>query len=168
LHGGGRRFDPGILHFRSTTRREEKTVLIFRRILVASDGTEVALRGVAVAADLALQHEAELILMTAVPISQHMVVTSRLEGRTVPHSVERTAAEALSSSIALLKEQRVGAEVRVVIGAPEESVAAEAVSSGADLVVMGRRQRVEPKDLLLGSVSDRVVRRLAIPILLIP
>ena len=33
---------------------------------------------------------------------------------------------------------------------------------------MGRRGRDEPKDLVLGSVSDRVARNIAVPILLVP
>jgi nucleotide-binding universal stress UspA family protein len=35
-------------------------------------------------------------------------------------------------------------------------------------VGMGRRSRYEPKDLVLGSVSDRVARHVKVPILLVP
>ena len=62
----------------------------------------------------------------------------------------------------------VGAEVKVVVGPAPESLLAEIEDSGADLVVMGRRGRDEPKDLLLGSVSDRVARHVKVPILLVP
>jgi nucleotide-binding universal stress UspA family protein len=41
-------------------------------------------------------------------------------------------------------------------------------SSGADLIVMGRRSRYEPKDLVLGSVSYRVAHHVKAPILLVP
>lgn len=139
-----------------------------RRILAASDGTEVSLRGVAAAADLAVHYDAELLLMTAVPIPQHVVTAAKIDGRGVERYVERMAQEALSSSVALLRDLGVGAAVKVIIGHPAESIVAEAAASGADMVVMGRRGRVEPKDLVLGSVSDRVARNIAVPILLIP
>jgi universal stress protein A len=142
--------------------------VIVRRILVASDGTEVSLRGVAAAAEMATRYGAELLLMTAVPIPQHVVAATKLQGQTVDQYVERMAAQALGSSVALLKDLGVGAAVKVVIGPPAEGVVAEAAACRADLVVMGRRGRVEPKDLVLGSVSDRVARNLAVPILLIP
>lgn len=142
--------------------------MIVRRILVASDGTDGSLRGVAAAADIAMRYGAELLLMTAVPIPQHVVAATKMQGQSVEHYVERMADEALAPSIAALKAQRVGAAVKVVIGNPAESVVTEAAASGADLVVMGRKGRVEPKDLVLGSVSDRVARNLAVPILLVP
>ena len=173
MHGGGRRFDPGILHLGSNIGGHVIEVtggskLIVSRILVASDGTDVSLRGVTAAADLATRYGAELILMTAVPIPQHVVTAAKLHGQTVEQYVERMADEALGTSVAFLKEQGVGAEVKVAIGNPAETVVAEAAASRADLVVMGRRGRVEPKDLVLGSVSDRVARNIAVPILLVP
>ena len=45
---------------------------------------------------------------------------------------------------------------------------AEAAALGADLVVMGRNSRYEPKDLILGSVSYRVARHARVPVLLVP
>ena len=139
-----------------------------RRILVATDGTEVSLRGVAAEADVAQRYDAELLLMTAVPIPQHVVTAAKIDGRGVERYVERMAAEALQGGIDLLGQMGSGAAVTVVTGPPAESVVSEAAASRADLVVMGRRSRVEPKDLVLGSVSDRVARNLSVPILLIP
>ena len=142
--------------------------MIVRRVLAACDGTDVSLRGVIAAAAVADRYGAELLLLTVVPVPQHVMSAVKLGGRTVEEYVEHMAAGALASSIAVLKQQRVGAEVKVVMGSPAESVVAEADACGADLVVMGRRQRVEPKDLVLGSVSDRVGRNIDVPILLVP
>ena len=72
------------------------------------------------------------------------------------------------AALAVLERWGVGAEVKVVIGPPAESILAEIETSGADLVIMGRRSRMEPKDLILGDVSYRVARRVAVPILLVP
>ena len=56
----------------------------------------------------------------------------------------------------------------MVVGPIPESILLEIEDRGVDLVVMGRRGRDEPKDLLLGSVSDRVARHVKVPILLVP
>ena len=142
--------------------------MIVRRILVATDGTDGALRGVAAAADMAASYGAELLLITAVPVPQHVVSATVVQGQTVSEYVERMAADALDSSAAVLNERKVGAEIKIVLGNPAESVVSEAAALGVDLVVMGRRGRVAPKDLVLGSVTDRVARNVTVPILLVP
>jgi nucleotide-binding universal stress UspA family protein len=68
----------------------------------------------------------------------------------------------------MLRQNGVGAEVKAVVGPAAETILAEIEACGADLVVMGRRGRYEPKDLILGSVSYRVSRHVRVPILLVP
>jgi nucleotide-binding universal stress UspA family protein len=142
--------------------------LKLRRILATSDGTDVALRGITVAATIASDHQAELLLVIAVPVSQHVAMAAKSAGRGIEGYVEHMASQALGRSVAVLKEMKVGAMIKVVIGNAAECVVAEAAASRAELVVMGRSSRVEPKDYVLGSVSDRVVRNVSVPVLLIP
>jgi nucleotide-binding universal stress UspA family protein len=148
--------------------REGGTSLIFQRILAATDGTEASLRGVEAAAQIAVRYQAEFILLTAVSVPQHVVLAANMDERTIEKYVERMAQEALGSAVAALRSEGVGAEVKVVFGQAPETILAEIETSGADLVVMGRRSRNEPKDLVLGSVSDRVARHVKVPILLVP
>lgn len=142
--------------------------MIFRRILAATDGSEASTRGVSAAAQMAARYEAELLLITAVSVPEHVVRGATIECRTLEDYVERLAREMLDSGIAVLKRVGVGAEIKVLIGPPAETVVAETASSGADLVIMGRRSRTEPKDLLLGSVTDRIARNVNVPVLLVP
>jgi nucleotide-binding universal stress UspA family protein len=142
--------------------------LIRHRALVAVDGTDAAARAVRTAAQLAKASEAELVLLTAVSVPQHIVLTANMDERSIHHYLERTAQESLTGAVAVLRQEGVGAEVKVVYGPPAETILAEVNSSRADLVVMGRGSRTEPKDFLLGSVSDRVARNVKVPILLVP
>jgi nucleotide-binding universal stress UspA family protein len=82
--------------------------------------------------------------------------------------VEGNARKSLDPAVALLRQAGVGAELKVVVGPAPESILAEIQVTQPDLVVMGRRGRDEPKDLVLGSVSDRVARHVKVPILLVP
>jgi nucleotide-binding universal stress UspA family protein len=142
--------------------------LIIHRVLAATDGTEASLRGVVVAAQLVATIHAEFVLLTAVSVPQHMVLTANMDERSIHQYLERTAQEALAPALDLLRREGVGAEVKLVYGPPPETILTEVETSRADLVVMGRGSRTEPKDFLLGSVSDRVARNVKVPILLVP
>ena len=142
--------------------------MIFHRILAATDGTEASIRGVEVATQLVRRYRSEFILLTAVSVPQHVVLATTMDERSMHMYLERMAQEALGSAVDVLRREGVGAEIKVVYGPPAETILAEAEAGRADLVVMGRRGRTEPKDLVLGSVSDRVARHLKVPILLVP
>jgi nucleotide-binding universal stress UspA family protein len=141
---------------------------MFSRIFAATDGTEAALRGVDVAADMVAASGCEFVLLTVVSVPQHIVLAANMDQRTVEAYVERQARNTLASAVRLLRRKGVGAEVKAVVGPAAETILSEIEASGADLVVMGRRGRQEPKDLILGSVSYRVSRHVRVPILLVP
>jgi nucleotide-binding universal stress UspA family protein len=82
--------------------------------------------------------------------------------------VETAAQKSFEQATALLKGAGVGAEFKVVVGPAAEALVSAIADSRADLIVMGRRGRDEPKDLVLGSVSDRVARHVKVPLLLVP
>jgi nucleotide-binding universal stress UspA family protein len=142
--------------------------LVFGRIVAATDGTEASLRGVEVAAQMAAQYGSEFVLLTAVSVPQHTVMASTMDQRAVEGYVERMAQEAVGPATAVLRRLKVGAEVKVLVGPAAEVILGEMESLGADLVVMGRNSRYEPKDLILGSVSYRVARHARVPVLLVP
>lgn len=142
--------------------------MIFERILAATDGTDAALRGVEVAVNMVATCRCEFVLLTVVSVPQHVAVAANMDQRGVERYVERTARGSLSPALDLLNRKNVGAEIKVVVGSAAETILAEIEGCGADLVVMGRRGRQEPKDLILGSVSYRVSRHVRVPILLVP
>jgi nucleotide-binding universal stress UspA family protein len=142
--------------------------VIFDRILAAVDGTDASLRGVKVAAQMVARYHAEFVLLTVVTVPQQFILATTMDQRPIASYIERLAQASLGSAVALLRERRIGAEVKAVVGPPAETILAEVEASHADLVVMGRRDRYEPKDLILGSVSYRVARHVRVPILLVP
>jgi nucleotide-binding universal stress UspA family protein len=141
--------------------------MVFTRIIAPTDGTEASLRGLEVAVGLVLRYAAELVVVTAVSVPDWLA-RQNMEPGAIESYVEGNAQKVFESALSLLRQSGVGAAMRVVVGPPAESLLAEIESSHADLVVMGRRGRDEPKDLLLGTVSDRVARHVKVPILLVP
>ncbi len=65
----------------------------------------------------------------------------------------------------LLNEEGVKSDARVLTGAPDVAIAGEAERIGADLIVMGSHGRTGLDRLLVGSVSERVIGRVACPVL---
>jgi nucleotide-binding universal stress UspA family protein len=168
LHGGGRRFDPGILHLPCSVSKSGEMLVTFTRILATTDGSEASLRAVEVALEMVVRDHTEFVLLTVVSVPQHVGLRANMAQGTIETYVEQMAQESLGPAMDLLRQKGVGAEVKAVVGTPPETVLAEIESSAADLVVMGRRSRYEPKDLILGSVSYRVARHVKVPILLVP
>lgn len=142
--------------------------MIFGRILVATDGTEAAQRGVELAVDLAGRDQAELVILAPIHVPPHMVLTANLDPRALHRYVEKLACQYLAGAVEYLGKKGVGAEVKVPVGPPVEMILAEIDTARPDLVVIGRADWVEPKDLILGSVSSRVAQQAKVPVLLVP
>ena len=141
--------------------------MVFKRILATTDGAAASIRGVEVAAKMAARDGCELLLLTAVSVSPQAAAASTDE-RAIERHLERIAQDSLAPAIEVLRNMKVGAAVKAVMGPAEEVIAAEARSNSVDLVVMGRRSRYEPRDVILGSVSYRVARHVTVPIMLVP
>jgi nucleotide-binding universal stress UspA family protein len=141
--------------------------MVFTRIIVPTDGTESSLRGLEIAVELVVRYAAELVIVTAVSVPDWLARQNMEQGG-IESYVEGNAQKVFEAVVALLGRAGVGAELKVVVGPAAESLQTEIENSQADLVVMGRRSRDEPKDLFLGSVSDRVARHVKVPILLVP
>jgi len=141
--------------------------MVFNRIAAPTDGTEASLRGLEIAIQMVARDGAELLVITAVGMPDWLA-RQKVEQGAMEVYIEDAARKSLQAALDLLRQEGVGAEVKVVVGPAPESILAEIDARGADLVIMGRRSRDEPKDLVLGSVSDRVARRVKVPILLVP
>ena len=167
MQGGGRRFEPGILHslFAPIVYLGGE---MFQRILVTTDGSEPALRAVHLAGGMTKEQGATLFLLTVTSIPQSLVMATGLGDNVIQEYVDESSGEALRPALAALKELGVDAEVRIEMGSAAEVILDEATDLGADLVVMGKRGMGEFKGLLLGSVSSRVAHHLTVPVMLVP
>ena len=141
---------------------------MYQHILVPVDGSAPSVRAAAVAAGLARQWDADVVVLHVVSVPQSLVVVAGLGQHLVEEYVEQMGADALAGAREVFVEAGVGAEIKVETGAPAETILFEAERLGIDLVVMGRRGMGQLRGLLLGSVSDRVGHHLNVPLLLVP
>jgi nucleotide-binding universal stress UspA family protein len=142
---------------------------MFRRLLVAFDGSPHAQRALAEAIDLAQATNGTLTVMTVAPGPSAWA----LSGYDAPVNVDLLGEEVAQQYQAML-DVAVNAvpddlPVTKVLkrGAAGPAIVAVADGGGHDLVVMGSRGRGELRSLLLRSVSHHVLQACAVPVLVI-
>ena len=138
---------------------------MYERILVPTDGSECADRAVEHAIDIAAQYDAEVHALS--------VVDTRDIGHSAPaispQQVEQTLRERAESVVEAVAERAADAGVDAVTaiepGVPDDAIIEYATANDCDLVVMGTHGRTGLERYLLGSVTERTVRRSTVPVL---
>lgn len=124
---------------------------MFKRILVAVDGSPNSDRAVRAAAEMAAAHGSSLHICHVSHIPQHYA-THLSEG--IRESVRKDGAEILSHTARVAREFGVEAETRLLDGDhPAEEVISFADELGAGLIVTGVRGRTQDTARSMGSVS---------------
>ena len=138
---------------------------MLKRMLVAIDGSENADRALDLACDLALKYDAEIHLLHVVrgvaedPPPESLVKYAELEHLDIRDAAWSMGNEVLQS--AANRVRRVG-EVKLTTklraGDPSKEIEKAVGQIEADAVVMGRRGLGPLKEMLVGSVSSKVMR----------
>jgi nucleotide-binding universal stress UspA family protein len=143
-----------------------------RRVVVAMDGSEHSLAAVRSVAALRLEPSMTVVLLgvvepVRVPASAPAIVQGRLlaAAAQLEHERKQELEQVLAGAAADLRGTGAAVETRTPIASPSEAIL-EAASS-ADLVVVGSRGLGGVKRLLLGSVSESVLREATCPVLIV-
>ncbi len=127
-------------------------MLWHRRILVAFDGSTEALAACELAAHLAKPGHLPITLFSVTGRKEHL-----------PGAIIESA----QLAIANLKLDGIGAEHRISGGGIADGIDAAARETGADLIVLYRHASSGLSRTLLGSVSDQLLQRAEVPVLLV-
>jgi nucleotide-binding universal stress UspA family protein len=134
---------------------------VFRKILLATDGSVLAHKAVVHAYQLATLWRADILVVLVVPdrSQQRQLAASAPDGA-AQLEVQRIAEE--------LTSEEVGT-VRTLLepGHPEATILEVAEREGVDLIVMSTHGRSGVKRTVLGSVADQVARNARCPVLLV-
>ena len=134
----------------------------FRKILVGYDGSEASERAVDVAIDLAQCTDAEIMVLAVArpPEPATMVEVD---------AVLDDAKEHFNDGFIKIRERARLAEVRletmIEVGHPAEHLIHQAELDHAELIIVGRKGTSLFEKLILGSVSERVIRFAICPVM---
>ncbi len=139
---------------------------MFQRIMLAWDGSDVALDAFDVAIDLGRRYAAELVAVSVAYSPAHAETRAdRLESADA-------ARRHLEQSFALVADRarRAGVEVRHQIVAatnPAQALLAHAHEHGFDLIVCGHHRSRRAGRMLLHDVAEDLYRNAATPVLIV-
>lgn len=131
------------------------------KILLAYDGFEHSDNALATAADLGRSAEATITILSVVPPDARGSKSGGHVGLR-PHAHEDVA-----RAHAYLRERGIESTMQMEHGPPASEIVRVAEEGGYDLIVAGSRGRNPVGELLLGSVSQAVVRQAACPVLVV-
>lgn len=143
-------------------------MLSFKHILVATDFSASAGRGLELAIEIAAKCGAKLTLFHSswLPPAAFAAYGTHAEGIDWhADDVARAARKTLEDALARARERYPEAESAVAFGEPWHAILESVVERGVDLVVMGTHGRRGLSHAVLGSVAEKVVRLSPVPVL---
>jgi len=138
---------------------------MYDRILLPTDGSDAADAALEAAVAVASAHDATLDVLYVADTNQPSL--SRIEGQ-VRDILESEGDEIVESAAERARSAGVDVETAVVQGGPSRTIREYVDDRGIDLVVMGTRGERNVERILLGSVTERVVRSATVPVLVVP
>lgn len=148
---------------------------MYKHILIASDGSELAEKGVDHGLSLASALGAKVTVVTASEPFQYYTMAYHSTGFGGGDLVERYNASSLASATEVLakigeKARKIGIEselVHTVDRLPADAIITTAKEKGADLIVMASHGRRGVSRLLLGSQAVEVLSTSEVPVLIV-
>lgn len=139
-----------------------------KTLLVPVDFSETSLAALSVARELARSTGAQLVLVHAddfpiMPIGEPAFLPAH-----VIEEHERTVKERLGQLAERARQGGLTVQSRALPGPAHEVILDAAKADGADLIVMGTHGRRGFRRVMLGSVTERVVRISKVPVLVVP
>ena len=139
---------------------------MYRHILIPTDGSDLAQRGVAHGLALAKSLGAKVsVIFVVEPFSE---MTGRFQEAVARYAELRKeqAASTLDGAAKSAREAGVSCDtIQVENGQPHQAIIAAAENKGCDLIVMSTHGRSGLSVLLIGSVTNKVLTQAKIPVL---
>lgn len=137
----------------------------FERILVPTDGSQTSQHALQTALDVAATMGSSVTGLYVMDSSAYAAFPGDLEWESIRQMLERESEEALAEVRELCEQQGTSCQAMVREGHPAEEIIE--ASREHDLVVMGTHGRSGLEHLLMGSVTEKVIRHAPVPVLVV-
>lgn len=135
-----------------------------QRILVPIDGSQNAIRGLERAISIAQPAGAEItgLYVIHVPAAAAIHVTPQQRKKEISF-----AESVIGGALSRAKRAKVNFRAKTETGNPADKITQVAKSGRYDLIVIGSRGRGKGKEMFLGSVSNHVLHRANVPVMVV-
>jgi nucleotide-binding universal stress UspA family protein len=135
---------------------------MLKKILAPTDFSEISATGVRYACQLAKDVGAELIILNVVVLDESNTVSKQ--------DIERHKARLDNFVSEKVADASVGLKIRQLVnaGQPFGAIVDCAEKEGVDLIVMSSHGRSGLSRMLIGSVTDKILRGAPCPVLVVP
>jgi len=136
----------------------------YDEILVPTDGSRHAKRAAEHAVNLAKQHGGRVHALYVMDMGDAAFVATPSDIGETRDRLERKGRDYTNDVEVLASDAEVDVVTEVRSGIPEDEIVEYVDSANIDLVVMGKRGRSDPDKPALGSLTQRIVGHLDIPV----
>jgi nucleotide-binding universal stress UspA family protein len=142
---------------------------MFRKILIATDGSETSQKASKMGVELAQKHGAQIVVVYVADTSRLGYLPDYIQySGMIRELMLKEGKDATDQVEDLAKEEGVGCEKIILEGRPSDELLRLSNEAGVDLLVMGSVGRGGLDRFLLGSVAEKVTQHSKVPVLLVP
>lgn len=138
--------------------------------MVAIDGSETSLKALNHAVNLAKIHDSEIIVVSVVEtLKLPFGAEYQLWANESHQELIRTLIESVNKEISSIREKLpdIDIDAEIIEGNPAEKILEFAGQENADLIVMGKKGTGKIEELIMGSVTQKVINRSKISVTIV-
>ena len=144
---------------------------MFKKILVAIDGSDPSLHALEIATQIALTHDSELTILTVAPYPPPMITEDAMP-EYLPRfqdDLRESYKKMLSKTNKELQEKHPTLKTTPIImeGKPATTIVQAARARQSDLIIIGSRGTSGIIDWMLGTVSQQIANSCTAPVLIV-
>ena len=138
---------------------------MYDTVLVPTDGSDHAARGVDYGMDLAAEHGAELHVLFVVDESVYGTTPALSSYEAFLEELEEQAEDITEDLVEEATGRGIDTTLSVRRGVPHDTICRYADQADIDVIVMGKRGAAGVEPPHLGSVTNRVLRQAPVPVI---
>jgi nucleotide-binding universal stress UspA family protein len=143
---------------------------MYRKILVAVDGSKPSLKALKHAVELAKKHKSEIRVISVVEeLKLPFGAEYRLWAIESHQELIRNSIECLNEELSIIREKEPGIviDAEIIEGNPADKIISFSEAENVDLIVMGKKGTGVFEGLVMGSVTQKVINKSRITVIVV-
>ena len=143
---------------------------MYKRILVAVDGSEPSLKALKHAVELAKKHKSEIRVISVIEELKLPFGAEYLLWANESHQeLIRNSIESLNEELSNIREKELGIiiDAEIIEGNPADEIISFSETENVDLIVMGKKGTGVLEGLVMGSVTQKVINQSRITVIVV-